>query len=58
MYTDVFVEKMIEAFAPQKLFTIFFFNKKYWPISDIDILNFNDTLTNDNVSLNNRTQII
>ena len=27
-----------------------FFNKKYWRISDINILNFNDTLTDDVVS--------
>ena len=27
-----------------------FFNKKYWQISDINVLNFNDMLTNDVVS--------
>ena len=27
-----------------------FFNKKYWRISDINILNFNDTLTDDVVT--------
>ena len=27
-----------------------FFNKKYWQISDINVLNFNNTLTNDVVS--------
>ena len=26
------------------------FNKKYWQISDINVLNFNNTLTNDVVS--------
>ena len=43
-----FVAKMREAFALQKLLT--FFQQKYWQISDINILNFNDTLTNDIVS--------
>ena len=42
--TDFFVEKMREAFA------LYFFNQKYWHISDINILNFNQTLTNDIVS--------
>ena len=27
-----------------------FFNKKYWHISDINVWNFNETLTNDVVS--------
>ena len=36
---------MREAFAVQKLLTIF--QQKYWRISDMNILNFNDTLTND-----------
>ena len=39
---------MREAFAVQKLLT--FFQQKYWQISDINVLNFNDTLTNDVVS--------
>ena len=39
---------MREAFAMQKLFT--FFEEKYWYISDINISNFNKTLTNDVVS--------
>ena len=39
---------MREAFALQKLLT--FFNKKYWSISDINIRNFNETLTNSVVS--------
>ena len=39
---------MREPFAVQKLLT--FFQQKYRQISDIDILNFNDTLTNDVVS--------
>ena len=43
-----FVAKMREAFAVQKLLS--FFNKKYWQISDINILNYNETLTNDVVS--------
>ena len=47
-YTDIFVEKIKEAFAPQKLLT--FFQQKYWYISDINIWNFNETLTNDVVS--------
>ena len=37
---------MREAFAVQKLLT-FFFNKKYWQILDINVWNFNETLTND-----------
>ena len=48
----IFVNKMREAFAlpkVQKLLT-FFFNKKYWCISDINNRNFNETLTNDVVS--------
>ena len=40
-----FVAKMREAFAVQKRLS--FFNKKCWQISDINILNFNDRLTND-----------
>ena len=47
-YTDIFVEKMREAFALQKLLT--FFQQKYWRIWDINIWNFNETLTNDVVS--------
>ena len=39
---------MREAFAVQKLLT--FFQQKYWCIWDINIWNFNDTLTNDVVS--------
>ena len=39
---------MREAFALQKL--LIFFNKKYWPNPDINILNFNETLTNDVVN--------
>ena len=39
---------MREAFALQKLLT--FFNKKYWQIQDINVWNFNETLTNDVVS--------
>ena len=49
-YTDFFLlKKMREAFALQKPFI--FFNKKiYWRISDTNIQNFNETLTNDVVS--------
>ena len=39
---------MREAFALQKLYT--FFNKKYRLIWDINVWNFNETLTNDVVS--------
>ena len=39
---------MREAFALQKLLT--FFQQKYWRIWDINVWNFNDTLTNDVVS--------
>ena len=39
---------MREAFALQKLLT--FFHKKYWHILDINVWNFNETLTNDVVS--------
>ena len=39
---------MWEALALQKLLT--FFNEKYWCILDINVWNFNKTLTNDVVS--------
>ena len=39
---------MREAFSLQKLLT--FFNKKYWRISDINVSNFKETLTNNIVS--------
>ena len=39
--TDFFVEKNERSFCSQ------FFNKKYWHISDTDVWNFNETLTND-----------
>ena len=41
IYTDIFVEKMREAFASFS----HVFNKKYWCISD-NISNFNEMLTN------------
>ena len=47
-YTDIFVEIMWEAFALQKLLT--FFDKKYRHIWDINVWNFNKSLTNDVVS--------
>ena len=50
-----FVEKMREAFALQKPLT--FFNKKYWCVLDISVLNFSETLTTLLV-LNNRAQVI
>ena len=37
---------MREAFAA----SLIFFNKKYWHILDINVCNFNETLTNDVVS--------
>ena len=40
-YTDIFVEKMREAFA------LTFLQQKYWHIWDITVWNFNETLTND-----------
>ena len=43
-----FVEKMRAAFAMQKLHT--FFQQKYQLIWDINVWNFNDTLTNDVIS--------
>ena len=45
-----FVERMREAFALQKLLTIF--QQKYWRIPNINVRvrNFNETLTNDVVS--------
>ena len=46
---------MGEAFALQKLLTIF--RQKYCQISDINVWNFNETLTIDVVSLNNRTLV-
>ena len=39
-----FVKKMREAFAVQKLLTLF--QQKYWQILDINIWKFNETLTN------------
>ena len=49
-YMDIFWwKKMREAFAVQKRFV--FFNKKYWHTSDINVWNFNETLTNDVVSV-------
>ena len=39
---------MREAFALQK--PLRFFNKKYWHISDINVWNSNEMLTNDVVS--------
>ena len=39
---------MREAFALQKLLT--FFNQKYWGIWDINVWNFNKTLTDDVIS--------
>ena len=47
-YTDIFVEKMREACALQKFLTIF--HKKYWHIWDINVWNFNVSITNDVVS--------
>ena len=47
-YTDIFVEKMREAFALQKLLT--FFQQKYWHISNIYVRKVYVTLTNDVVS--------
>ena len=47
-YTDIYVEKMRETFALQKLLTLF--QQKYWRISEINVLNFNETITNDVVS--------
>ena len=49
-YTDIFVEKMRDAFALQKRLTFFQQKKKNWHISDISIWNFNETLTNNVVS--------
>ena len=49
-YTEIFVEKMREA----KLYT--FFSIKILRIWDINVWNFNNTLTNDVVILNNWAQ--
>ena len=48
--TDFFFcwKKIREAFALQKLLT--FFQHKYWHIWDINVWNFNETLTNDVIS--------
>ena len=43
-----FFEKMREAFALQNL--LIFFEQKYWGISDIEVGNLNETLTNNVVS--------
>ena len=48
-YMEVFFfEKMREAFALQKLLSVF--QLKYWCSSNIDVWNFNETLTNDVIS--------
>ena len=43
-------EAFAVTFALQKLLTLHFFNKKYWQISDTDVWNFNERLTNELVS--------
>ena len=48
-YTDIFCWKIREAFALQKLLT-FFQQKILAYILDINVWNFNETLTNDVVS--------
>ena len=45
---DIFVEKMRAAFAMQKLLTLV--QQKYCGILDINVSNFNATLTNDTIS--------
>ena len=45
---EAFAVAFAVAFALQKLLT--FFRQKYWRISDINVWNFNETLTNDVVS--------
>ena len=45
-YTDIFVEKKCEKLLQCKSFS-HLFNKKYWHILDIKVLNLNETLTND-----------
>ena len=47
-HTDIFIKKMREAFALQKLST--FFQQNYWRLLDISVWKFNETLTNDIVS--------
>ena len=47
-YNDIFVDKIREAFALQKLLT--FFQQKMLAYKDIYVRNFNETLTNDVVS--------
>ena len=47
-YTDIFCWKNAKNFAVQKLLT--FFQQKYWCIWDINIWNYNDTLSNDVLS--------
>ena len=56
-YTDIFVEKMKKTFAIQKLLT-FFSTKKYWGIWDINVWNFNETLTNDVVSFEQQGPVV
>ena len=48
-YTDIFCWKKWEKLLHCKSFS-HFFNKKYWHIWDINVWNFNETLTNDVVS--------
>ena len=50
-----FVEKMRVVFALEKLLT--FFQQKYWRISDLNVWNFNKTLTNDVKSDSNKSPI-
>ena len=62
------LKKMREPLAMQKLLTFFqqkilqcksfshFFNKKYWCISHVNVINFNKMLTNDVVSFDQLDQ--
>ena len=45
-YSDIFGRKNEKSFCNANAFHIFF-NKRYWHISDINVGNFNKTLTND-----------
>ena len=49
-YTDIFIEKMREAFALHCKSFSHFFNKKYWRLLEADVWNFSKTLTKDVVS--------
>ena len=56
-HTDIFRRKNERSFFKSKSFS-HFFNKKYCQISDINVWNFNEMLTNEVVPvLSNQSQV-